>query len=164
MRKSLLLAATAGALALCGAGSADAHAVAGNRFFPATLMTDDPGVADELSLPTISSFRTGDDPAARQLDISGEYSKRLTRNLGVSFGETWTRLKTPDGETARGFQNLETTVKYQFLTSAEHEAIAAVGLSYEWGASGRAAVGAERHSTLTPTVYFGKGAGDLPEG
>ena len=31
-----------------------AHGFAGKRFFPATLTTDDPFVADELSLPTIS--------------------------------------------------------------------------------------------------------------
>jgi hypothetical protein len=29
-----------------------AHGFAGNRFFPATLATDDPFVANELSLPT----------------------------------------------------------------------------------------------------------------
>ena len=34
------------------------HGFAGKRFFPATLSTDDPFVADELSLPTISSIVT----------------------------------------------------------------------------------------------------------
>jgi hypothetical protein len=163
MRQRILLAFSAAIAALCAAPAADAHAVAGNRFFPATLATDDPGVADELSLPTVSSFKSGDDPAVRQLDASGEWSKRLTKNLGLSFGETWTRLKGPDGNTARGFQNLETTLKYQVLTNPEHEAILAVGVSYEWGGSGADRVGAERHSTVTPTIYFGKGAGDLPE-
>jgi len=159
-----LLAGATG-LALLGlATSAAAHAVVGNRFFPATLATDDPGVADELSLPTVSAFRTGDDPALRELDVSGEWSKRLTRDLGVSFGETWTRLKSPDSGTARGFQNLETTLKYQMLVSPEHEAMLAAGVSYEWGGSGADRVGAERQSTVTPTVYFGKGAGDLPDG
>ena len=161
MRTPVFLAASA--FALLGANSAAAHAVVGNRFFPATLSTDDPGVADELSLPTLSSFRTGDEPSARVLDVSGEWSKRLTDKLGISFGETWTRAKTPDAPTAHGFQNLETTVKYQFLTSPEHEAILAGGVSYEWGGTGANQVGAERHSTVRPTIYFGKGAGDLPE-
>src|SRR5258706_368035 len=115
---------------------AGAHAVVGNRFFPATLATDDPGVADELSLPTISSFKTGDDPAARELDVSGEYSKRLTSRLGVSLGETWTRVRAPGSDKVQGFQNLETTVKYQFVTSPEHEAILSVGLSAEWAGTG----------------------------
>jgi hypothetical protein len=162
MRNSLFLAATAGAALLCGASSAAAHAIVGDRFFPATLATDDPGVADELSLPTIAAFKTGDDPAARQLDLSGEWSKRITDRFAISFGETWTRTRT-SGASDSGFQNLETTLKYRMLKDDAHEAIAALGLSYEWAGTGAARVGAEAHSTLTPTVFFGKGAGDLPD-
>jgi len=33
-----------------------AHGVIGQRFFPATITTDDPFAADELALPTITSF------------------------------------------------------------------------------------------------------------
>jgi hypothetical protein len=164
MRHRHFLAGLAAMAALSAAQSASAHAVVGNRFFPATLSTDDPGVADELSLPTVSSFRTGDDPAARELDVDAEWSKRITHDLGISFEGGWTRLKTPDRETAHGFQNLETTLKYQFLTNPEHEAILAAGVSYEWGGTGAARVGAEGQSAVTPTLYFGKGAGDLPDG
>lgn len=31
-----------------------AHGFAGARFFPATILTDDPFVADEMSLPTLT--------------------------------------------------------------------------------------------------------------
>jgi hypothetical protein len=55
---------------------ASAHCIVGNRFFPATLNVDDPCVADELSMPTIAGFKNGDDPSARELDISGEYPRR----------------------------------------------------------------------------------------
>ncbi|THD79370.1 MAG: hypothetical protein E7812_09875 [Phenylobacterium sp.] len=163
MRNHILLASAIGVAALGAAGAASAHAIVGDRFFPATLSTDDPGVADELSLPTVSSFKTGDDPSAREVDISGEWSKRITKDFGISFDETWTRLKAPDGDTASGFQNLETTLKYQVLSNAEHETLLAVGLSYEWAGSGADRVGAEHHGTVTPTFYFGKGAGDLPD-
>jgi hypothetical protein len=165
MRHLIFLGCSAGLAAGLSAYAqpACAHAVVGNRFFPATLATDDPGVADELSLPTVSSFKTGDDPAARELDVSGEYSKRLTSRLGVSLGETWTQVKDPASGKVQGFQNLQTTVKYQFVTSPEHEAILAVGLSAEWAGTGADQVGSERHSTFTPTVYFGKGAGELPD-
>ena len=88
------------AAALLAASPAAAHGIAGNRFFPATLAADDPAVADELSLPTISYMKTGDDPVA-QTDIAGEWSKRLTSKLGVSFGGAWTHV----GD-ASGFQNL----------------------------------------------------------
>jgi hypothetical protein len=163
MRHADCLAACSGVLAITFAGSASAHAVVGNRFFPATLVTDDPGVADELSLPTLSSARSGDGPTVRQLDVSGEYSKRLTSRLGISLGETWTRIKDPDAGTAHGFQNLETTLKYQLVADPTYETLLAAGLSYEWGASGSDAVGAERHSTVTPTLFFGQGGGKLPE-
>jgi len=163
LRPGARSAAAATLTALIAATSANAHGIAGNRFFPATLATDDPAVADELSLPTISWLKTGDDPAANETDISGEYSKRLTQTLGVSFGGAWTRLGEPGAGHAKGFQNLETTLKWQVLTSAAHEAIVSLGVSGEWGGTGSERVGAEKIGAVTPTVYFGKGAGDLPE-
>ncbi len=134
---------------------AHAHGVAGARFFPATLAVDDPAVADELSLPTVAHMDG-------QTDISGEYSKRLTSTFGISLGETWSRLKEPGSPASSGFQNLETSIKWQAVTSAEHEAILAFGLDAEWSGTGAAGVGAEQHTTFSPTLFFGKGAGDLP--
>ena len=72
------------AIALIPLGHAAAHEIVGNRFFPATLGIDDPGVNDELSLPTVDSFHTGDDPPVRQRDISGEFSKRITEDFAIS--------------------------------------------------------------------------------
>ena len=63
------------------------HGVVGNRFFPATIATDDPFVADELSLPTVSHQKTGTDPSVKETDINGEYSKRITPDIGFSFGD-----------------------------------------------------------------------------
>ena len=82
--------------------SALAHCFVGGRFFPATLVVDDPCVADELSIPTISRFKNGDDPSARETDISGEFSKRITDVFGVSFSPTWTHLSPPGGPNASG--------------------------------------------------------------
>ncbi len=63
---------------------------------------------------------------------------------------------------ASGFQNLETTFKYRLFKSAEHEFVMSAGLNIEWGGSGAQDVGAERFNVYTPTLYFGKGFGDLP--
>jgi len=142
---------------------AQAHCFVGARFFPATLNVDDPCVADELSLPTVSRFRTGDDPSARETDISAEFSKRITDTFGVSIGSTWTHLHVPGGPNASGFQNLETSFKWQSLTVPDREFVMSVALSIEWGGSGAQSVGAERFSTYTPTLFFGKGFGDLPQ-
>lgn len=151
-----------GILCLCGS-DAFAHCFVGARFFPATLATDDPCVADEMSLPTVSVFKNGDDPSARELDISGDLSKRITENFGISIGETWTHLHPPGGPNASGFQNLETAFQYQLLKDASHELALLAGVVVEWGGTGAAQVGAERFSTITPTVYLGKGFGDLPD-
>ena len=97
------------ATALIPLGGSGAHEIVGNRFFPATLGIDDPGVNDELSLPTVAVFKTGDDPSFKQRDISAEFSKRITEAFAVSFGVTHTHLGAPGGPTgmgANGFQNL----------------------------------------------------------
>ena len=55
MSLTRLGAAAAAAVTLLSASSgALAHGMAGERFFPATILTDDPFVADEISLPQVS--------------------------------------------------------------------------------------------------------------
>ena len=154
------------ALALTPLSGAAAHEIAGNRFFPATLTIDDPGVNDEFSMPTFQSTKSGDEPPVRQLDFSSEFSKRITEAFAISVSPTWTRLFPPGGPTgsgAIGFQNLEATFKYRFYKNAEHELIMSVGLSVEWGGTGSEALGADKFNTYTPTFFFGKGFGDLPD-
>jgi hypothetical protein len=146
-----------------GSSPSAAHGIVGDRFFPATITTDDPAVADELSLPNIDSVQTPDDPSARQIEISGEYSKRLTSRLGISFDGAWTQVETPGAPSVSGFQNLGTTLKYQTIANAPHELMVSAGLHVEWGRTGDERVGASPATALTPTLYFGKGAGDLPE-
>jgi hypothetical protein len=70
--------------------------------------------------------------------VSVEYSKRITDNFGVSIGSTWTHLALPGIPSQSGFQNLETTFKYQFLTLAEHEFVMSGALVAEWGNTGAA--------------------------
>ncbi|TYL80282.1 hypothetical protein [Bradyrhizobium cytisi] len=146
--------------------SGSAHEIVGNRFFPATLGIDDPGVNDELSLPTVSSIKTGDDPPFRQRDFSAEFSKRITEAFAISVGTTYSVLSPPGGPTstgAHGFQNLETTFKYRIFRDPAHEFVMSVGLNVEWGGTGADSVGADPFNTYTPTIYFGKGLGDLPD-
>lgn len=165
MSTRYLTAALGAAAALTSLSPACGHEIVGNRFFPATLAIDDPGVADELALPTIALSKSGDDPSVKQLDISAEFAKRITEDLGVAVAPTWTRLYAPGGPTmngASGFQNIETTLKYRLFKSPELEFVVSAGLAVEWGGSGAQDIGAERFNVYTPTLYFGKGFGDLP--
>ena len=153
------------AIALIPHSESAAHEIVGNRFFPATIGIDDPGVNDELSLPTVDSFKTGDVPPVRQRDISSEFSKRITEDFAISFGSTYTFLGPidPTAAGANGFQNLDTTFKYRVYKNPEHEFVMSVGLSIEWGGTGAESVGAEPFHHYTPNIYFGKGLGDLPD-
>src|SRR5579859_5142463 len=142
------------AIALVPLTPSVAHEIVGNRFFPATLGIDDPGVNDELSLPAVDSFKTGDDPPVRQRDISGEFSKRITDDFAISFGSTYTFLNPTDpiAPGANGFQNLDTTFKYRVFKNPEHEFVMSVGLSVEWGGTGSEKVGAESFNRYAPNI------------
>jgi hypothetical protein len=158
-----MLAALSVAAMSASASQALAHCYVGARFFPATLATDDPCVADELSLPTISAFSTGDTPSGSQVNLSAELSKRVTDTLGLTVGSTWSQI-TPAGMPAvTGFQNLETAIKWQFATLPQHEFVMSAGFAIEWGGTGSQVVRAETFNTYAPTIWFSKGFGDLPE-
>ena len=117
-----------------------------------------------MSLPTVSWSRTGDIPPANELDISGEISKRITEDFGISIGDGWTQIRQPGSPTIAGFGNLDTAFQYQLLKEPTHETAILLGLVVEWGGTGAVHSGiATPFTVLTPTLYFGKGFGDLPE-
>ena len=148
------------------AESAFAHGFAGKRFFPATLASDDPFVADELSLPTVASRKTGasgDSPATMETDTSIDFTKRITPNFGLGFGAAWLRQHPDGADAVSGFDNLSANLKYQFYKNDEHETIMSVGADADIGHTGAKRLGTETFSTITPTFFFGKGMGDLPD-
>jgi hypothetical protein len=150
--------------AVLPSSGAFAHCFVGARFFPATLAIDDPCVADELSLPTVSFQTTGAVPSANEWDVSAELSKRITEDFGISIGDTWTQIRQPGSPALTGFADLETTLQYQLLKNDEHELAMLLGLIVDWGGTGAINSGiGTPYSLLTPTFYFGKGFGDLPD-
>src|SRR5690349_2057640 len=168
MRTNRLGVAVCIALLACGGMVSDAlaHGFAGKRFFPATPTTDDPFVADELSLPTIQQRRLGasdESPSTVQTTTTIDYTKRVTSNLGVGFAVNYLRFANEDGSVQKGFDNVSASVKYQFHKNDAHESIASFGVDWDIGGSGAHSVGAESFSTITPALFVGKGFGDLPE-
>lgn len=139
---------------------AQAHAIAGDRIFPATLAIDDPGVSDELTLPQVSTFKAKDnDGADRWLtDAAAEYDKRITDRLGVSISDAYDH----EQDNGSGFDNLGVGVKYQAITNAPHEFMLSVGVDADIGNTGSHLIG-DRHSSFAPAVFVGKGFGDLPD-
>jgi hypothetical protein len=163
-RYTTLSFALASFFALASTSDALAHCFVGARFFPATLATDDPCVADEMSLPTVSWSKTADMPPASQWDIGFDLSKRITENFGVTISQDWTQIRQANGTVTQGFSNFGTTFQYQILKDPSHELAVLAGLIVDWGHTGSTGSGfATTYSQVTPTLYFGKGFGDLPD-
>jgi hypothetical protein len=142
---------------------AGAHGFAGDRFFPATMLTDDPFVADEMSLPTFTRPPTAAD-GTHEFDLDIDIAKRITPNLGFTLGYGWVSSHTPGMPTVSGFGPLTTGLQYQLFIDPKREMMALAGLQVSWAHTGRvAALGAPDFTTLTPTFNFGKGFGDLPD-
>ena len=156
-------AAVAAAAAFLSANSAAlAHGWAGQRFFPATILTDDPFVADEMSIPQISVNPPGPD-GARSTDYQIDLSKRITPDTDVIIRDQWQHLQPVGMPSGAGLGALQTGAQYQLFVNGPHEALGLVGLNVTWAHTGRVqALGAPDFTTLSPTFDFGKGLGDLP--
>jgi hypothetical protein len=154
--------ALATALTALPAGSPLAHGFAGERFFPATILTDDPFVADEISLPQVIVNPPGPDDA-KETDFQIDLSKRITPNFGITVGDQWQRLKPAGLPAVTGLGPLETGAQYQLFVDGPHQALGLLGLNVTWAHTGRVqALDAPDFTTLSPTFNFGKGFGDLP--
>jgi hypothetical protein len=143
--------------------AARAHGFVGDRFFPATILTDDPFVADEMSLPTFTLNPTGPD-GSKEIDLGIDISKRLTPDIGITISDQWEHLKPSGMPSATGLGTLNTQLDWQFFKNAPHEATAMLGINSSWAHTGRVqALGADDFTTLSPLIDFGKGFGDLPD-
>lgn len=171
MSSLLWRAAAAGLLlAACSGGRALAHAVCGDRVFPATLTLDDPGVADELSLPTIQYTpipASPGTPSGYDVAYGFEWDKTITRDIGIAI-EGGYITQHGAGQNASGWDNIAVTLKGQVVCSEAHEFMISLGLERDFNGTGSALLRdaniIESVSTTVPTLYFGKGLGDLPVG
>ncbi len=146
---------------LCPGAEVFAHGFAGDRFFPATILTDDPFVASEMSLPTITLNPTQSD-GSRELDIGSDLSMLITPKWDFTIGSDWQHIRAPGAPTVTGWSGLTTGTQYQLFINAPHEAMALAALNVTWANTGNLGVGAPDYTTLSPTFDFGKGFGDLP--
>jgi hypothetical protein len=159
-------AALAAATPLAAASlPAAAHVIAGDRVFPVTLTIDDPGVADEASLPYLTYQRSGADGGSgptHDYDLGFEYDKTITDNTALIINGGYNIQQTNGSKTQTGFDDFIVTGKWQAYTNAAHEFVVSLGLQQEIGGSGAGRTGADRTGYTAPTGYFGKGLGDVP--
>ena len=156
----------AGALALAAAllasspHLASAYVAAGDRTFPAMILLPQLAPADQLYVtPTTQPMSEG-----RSTDVAFNFAKTLTERLGVRFEEDYTWLGRNGASTLTGWQNLNIVTQYLAILEPAHEALLTVGVAREWGGTGARRVGASPKGATAPTVYFGKGLGDLDLG
>ena len=158
-------AALCAGAALAAPGTLHAHAIAGARVFPVTLNLDDPGVADEATLPQASYQRSGAGGGpgpVQEVDLGFEYDKRITTDLGFVINDGYNIQDTEHDKTRTGWQDVVVSGKYQVLINAPHELIFTVGVIREFGRTGTSHTGADEYGSTAPTLYFGKGLGDIP--
>src|SRR5215831_15884546 len=92
--------------------NASAHCFVGQRFLPATLATDDPCVADEMSIPTVNWTKSADIPPVSQVDVSVDFAKRITDDFGIVLRDSWSHATQPGNPSRSGFNNFESTFQY----------------------------------------------------
>ncbi|WP_109483829.1 hypothetical protein [Paraburkholderia sp. C35] len=136
-----------------------AHAIAGDRVFPATMAVDDPGVSDELNLEYGHQRVRGDDGDQSVNTFSFEYDKLITPRLAVSIEGAYVGQNNP---TAHGFDNFGVGLKYLLYVNEAHEFMTSIGVDADLGGPGSHAIG-DSFSTISPTIFAGKGFGDLPD-
>lgn len=151
------------AIMLMAYSGAQAHVICGDRVFPTTLTMDDPGVSDELSLPTIALT-----PSGPSNGYGYEWDKTITEDLDIAVNGNYVSQAGPAGS-LNGWDNITLTLKDQHpcIQHWEHEELVwSLGLVREITGTGSkqlTSAGAIDSAGYTaPTFYFGKGLGDLP--
>ena len=157
-------------LVIVPVANAMAHAVCGDRVFPATLIMDDPGVNDELSVPTIQYTpipASNGTPSGYSLDYGWEWDKTVTRDLGFAFNDDYF-MQRGTGQNLSGWDNLTVTLKDQPPCNDAQEFMFAFGVIREFARTGSSLLvnsgTIDSVSNTAPTIYFGKGWGNLPIG
>jgi hypothetical protein len=152
-------------LASPAAAMAQADDDATGRDFPKTLTLDEPGVDDEVSLPTFIhqiNSASGDAPGTVENDINFELDKRLTERLQLQINGGYRSLADAGSDSRYGWSDASLTAKYVVLAAPETETLLTLGATRGFGRTGARGVGAEATGSTIPTFYFGQGLGALP--
>ena len=152
--------------ALLCAHVAQAHGIAGNRFFPGTMTFDDPAVDDELQIYTINNRHYLDEDrftVVRDQNFYGSFQRLLTDDLSF-IANTGGIYRYGSGLSSRtGLDQTNVGFKQRVYLDELHETLVSASLTWGIGGSGSRAVGAGGPDTLSPAITFGRGFGDLPD-
>jgi len=144
-----------------------AFVAAGDRMFPGTLILPQIAPTDEAYIQGATPF-SGTTPVplnvTRRTDAIWFFSKTLTERLGIRFRDVYTQLDRTMGSSSYGWQTLTANAQYELLLDPAHEFLLSVGVDRQFGGTGAQRVqraGFSGVGATTPSIYFGKGLGDL---
>ena len=164
MREGAIRNAVLAFALFASAHSADAHGIAGNRFFVGTLTFDDPSIADEAVVPDFSILnRSANGGSAVDNRFDWSFTRLLTPVLQVQVDSGWIHQIWPTARTS-GFATTDVGIKSEIYRNNQHEMLVAAGILWGIGHSGSQAVGTDEPNSIQPGVFWGKGFGDLPDG
>jgi hypothetical protein len=152
---------------------AQAHAfvAAGDRVFPGTLILPQIAPTDEAYIQGANPFSGTPVPLnQRRTDAIWFFGKTLTEDLGIRFRDVYTRLDRPGRlgpSSLYGWQTLTANAQYEAVLDGPHEFLFSIGVDRQFGGTGAGRVqrrGFSGVGATTPSVYFGKGLGDLDIG
>ncbi len=140
-----------------------AHGVAGNRYFPPTIVVEDPYAANEVHAVV---GRTANIGAGNTNTDSGNVA---SAGIGIEplngFGIAINGLyRSPNGNLtpqSSGLDNLYYVVKQELHISDPHEFALSIGVLGQGGRTG--SKNGDTYSTYAPTIFYAKGFGDLPD-
>ena len=90
-----------------------------------------------------------------------EFDKEIIPHLAVGISDDFIWQNPSTGKATHGWDNLGLSIKDELYWNDEHEFILSFGMDTDVGGTGSRSVH-DSTTTFTPTVYFGKGFGDLP--
>ena len=120
MRKGSIRDAVIGVALFASAHSADAHGIAGNRFFVRTLTFDDPSVADEAIVANFSTLNhpvEGGNATDNRFDWS--FTRLLTPVLQIQVDSGWIHRNWPTARTS-GFATTDVGIKSEIYRNNQH--------------------------------------------
>src|SRR5215472_15287111 len=139
-------------------GAAQAHVVCGDRVFPTTLTMDDPGVGDEVSLPTLQFTPT---PGGQSNSYGFEWDKSITEDLTFAINDDYVTQRSGPGANFAGWDNITLTLKDQHPCINKHphqELVWSIGIVREIPGTGSKQLSnagvIDTFGGTSPTFYF----------
>jgi len=137
------------------------HGYAGNRYFPPTIEVEDPFAANEIHAIAGKRPKAGDATSARSSASTVGGGIEPVDGFGIALDATYRQPNENISPPRNGFDNLALTVKKELVIDPDHEFAITAGLAADLAGTG--ARNTTGRSVYTPTLFYAKGFGDLPD-